>query len=266
MGFFSGFNFSPRAQTGSCIMYRPYGPYNNKLIALQGECQGQFPQYVSLLDGKTNFIDAGLNAVRSTSNVTVLLWAYVQPPSNTYGPQIIQSVDGCVTNGWFLSYQGGIIRLISGTGSSNPGDFSGSSVTQSAWHQVGFTWVSTGASTSTQKIIVDGNVVATRNINIGVPLPRTSNALIGKVNVCWPARPFNGMLSNVQVYNTSMSDTEVNVLYKKGIGAAPLRIQNLVAWWPLNGDAKDYSGNGNDGIPSSGVSYTSAWINSYSPP
>jgi hypothetical protein len=265
MGFFSAFSFSPRAQPGSCSIYRPYGAYNNKLIALQGECQGQFPQYVSMFDGKTSFVDAGLNAVRNTGNVTVLLWANVQPPSNTYGPQILQSIDGCVTNGWFFSYQGGIIRLISGTGSSNPGDFSGSSVSQGKWHQLGFTWVSTGASTSTQKIIVDGSVVANRDINIGVPQPRTSNTLIGRVSVCWPATPFNGLLSNIQIYNTSMSDTEISMIYKEGIGGAPLRIQNLVTWWPLNGDANDYSGNGNQGILNS-VAFTSTWINTYSPP
>ncbi|MGC9010605.1 MAG: hypothetical protein ACP5JN_00435 [Candidatus Micrarchaeia archaeon] len=37
---------------------------------------------------------------------------------------------------------------------------------------------------------------------------------------------------------------------QEGIGGAPIDLQHLVAWWPLNGNANDYSGNGNNGVPS----------------
>jgi hypothetical protein len=41
--------------------------------------------------------------------------------------------------------------------------------------------------------------------------------------------------------------------------------QNLVAWWPLNGNANDYSGNGNNG-QATNVTYTGSWTGGYTPP
>ena len=60
---------------------------------------------------------------------------------------------------------------------------------------------------------------------------------------------FSGSIANVQIYNTSLSANEVQALYLEGIGGAPIDLQNLVGWWPLNGNANDYSGNGNNGVP-----------------
>ena len=69
---------------------------------------------------------------------------------------------------------------------------------------------------------------------------------------------FNGLISNVQIYNTSLNAVEIQGIYAEGIGGAPTRLQNLVGWWPLNGNANDYSGNGNNGAATS-VLYTSTW-------
>ena len=73
-----------------------------------------------------------------------------------------------------------------------------------------------------------------------------------------------GYLANVQLYNTSLSNLEINTLYQEGIGGAPINLQNLVGWWPLNGNANDYSGNGNNGM-SNNVTYTSDWYSGYTP-
>jgi hypothetical protein len=52
----------------------------------------------------------------------------------------------------------------------------------------------------------------------------------------------------VQLYSTSLSASEVQTLYSESIGGAPLPMPELVGWWPLNGDTKDYSGNGDNGV------------------
>ena len=65
--------------------------------------------------------------------------------------------------------------------------------------------------------------------------------------------PFTGYIENVQLYNGSLSSSQLTTLYHEGILGNPLSVSSvpLVGWWPLNstvsGLAKDYSGadNGN---------------------
>ena len=84
---------------------------------------------------------------------------------------------------------------------------------------------------------------------------------VGKQPACYCGY-FAGMIADLQIYNTSLDYASVNALYQEGIGGAPIDLQNLVGWWPLNGNANDYSGNGNDGVPTN-VVFTSSWINGY---
>ncbi len=74
-----------------------------------------------------------------------------------------------------------------------------------------------------------------------------------------------GDIADVQVYNTSLSSSDIMQMYYEGIGGDPIDIQNLAGWWPLDGDAVDYSGNGNNGVPS-GMSFTSSWASTYTRP
>jgi len=76
------------------------------------------------------------------------------------------------------------------------------------------------------------------------------------------AVPFNGSIANVQIYNTPLTQQEIQYLYQEGLGGAPIRLGSLVGWWPLNGDAKDYSGNNNHGTIYGGVTF----VQNYNPP
>ena len=59
---------------------------------------------------------------------------------------------------------------------------------------------------------------------------------------------FNGTLSNMQLYSKTLSPSEVNQLFSHGVGWAPSSSLGLVGWWPLDGNANDYSGNNNNGV------------------
>ncbi|MGC8538172.1 MAG: hypothetical protein ACP5MZ_04335, partial [Candidatus Micrarchaeia archaeon] len=83
---------------------------------------------------------------------------------------------------------------------------------------------------------------------------------------CCSARLEGGRLANVQLYNTALSINDIKALYKEGIGGAPIKIQSLVGWWPLNGNANDYSGNGNNGVPNGDITYSSNWYSGYTVP
>ncbi len=76
---------------------------------------------------------------------------------------------------------------------------------------------------------------------------------------------FNGQMANLQVYNTALDPASVNALYLEGIGGEPLSLQSLAAWWPLNGDTNDYSGNGNSGVPNN-VIFSGSWLGGYTVP
>ncbi len=65
-----------------------------------------------------------------------------------------------------------------------------------------------------------------------------------------------GFLSNVQIYNSTLTSSDISKLYNQGLLYTPLQAQQMADWWPLNGTTKDYSGNGNNGIATN-VVYTS---------
>ena len=60
--------------------------------------------------------------------------------------------------------------------------------------------------------------------------------------------PFNGSLANVEIYSSVLSNSQISSLYSEGLGGAPIPNAGLVGWWPLNGNANDYSGNNNNGV------------------
>ncbi len=68
----------------------------------------------------------------------------------------------------------------------------------------------------------------------------------------WPDLPpksyFNGSIANVQIYSGALSLTQVKTLYLEGIGGAPIPNAGLSAWYPLDGNANDYSGNNYNGV------------------
>ncbi len=113
-------------------------------------------------------------------------------------------------------------------------------VTLNAWHFVGYTYDGTTAT-----IYCDG---VSQSASVG-PLNTVSSgsAELGYANYEY-GWFFPGMMANFQVYNASLSASSVAKLYQEGIIGAPVLPSNVVGWWPLNGDVRDYSGNGNDGF------------------
>ena len=65
---------------------------------------------------------------------------------------------------------------------------------------------------------------------------------------------FSGQLSNVQVYNTGLSDLQAKQLYDEGISGQPLG-SGLVSWYPLSGNSLDMSGNANTGAVYGNLNY-----------
>ncbi len=171
-------------------------------------------------DGTDDYVSSPINSSLNTNDTTLLTWVYYK--SNSQFQSIIQNMDGCATNGYFLTIgrlgnMDSKLWLVSGAGSTLNGDMSSNStISMNAWHQVGFVWKSTGTSTSTQQLIIDGKIDATRSVNVSSPQARTGNLYLGYVSNCWGATYLNGQLDDTRLYNYALTNEQVKQLYNYG--------------------------------------------------
>ncbi len=86
------------------------------------------------------------------------------------------------------------------------------------------------------------NMISFDNNNLGIGNDASGSGL-----------PFNGTISDLQIYAVPLQQQGITALYDEGIAGLPVN-STIAGWWPLLGDTNDYSGNGNIGYPS-GVTY-----------
>ncbi len=194
------------------------------------------------------------------ANITMAGWFY----ANTFKP--VSGTSGFIA-GKYGEYALGInasssssakpwISLnISGTQKNYTPNYA---ISSGAWHFEAA--VFNGSSIS---VFIDGNLVG--NTPVSGTLSSTSMPmLIGCMNVkgsCSGASSdFNGSISGVQIYSGALNETEIQQLYQEGAAGAPMPGRSISGWWPLDGDANDYSGNAADGFAFNttfdGTSYT----------
>lgn len=97
------------------------------------------------------------------------------------------------------------------------------------------------------------SVTASYSFLSGGPIPLNSKQTYIGSNIL--AKYFNGTISNLQIYNTTLSASEVASLYQDGINGPPVDTRHIVGWWPLDGNANDYSGYGDSGNVLTSISY-----------
>jgi len=264
LGVFNANNFTPKAPPGACQVFRPNGPGTTSFINLEGECTGELPEYAAQFNGQNGYITANINNIPTGSEPrTVTAWFYVptEPPSGNQDSVFAYGTANSCDQTFWVS--------VTGTGATCDGGqifidnwctceaFSGlTTLKTNTWYFVAFEYNGTYQigylGVSGQLVKVD----AAESINTG-----TSPFYIGY----WTVRQyFNGNIADVQVYNTALSANGIQALYQGGIGGAPIDLQNLVAWWPLNGNADDYSGNDNNGQINN-VNFVSNWYSGYTP-
>ena len=272
LGVFSSGNFQPHAQAGSCQVSRTVAG-----VSLEGQCNGLLPEYVVQFSRTAiGYAQSTITASQQTSQITVSFW--IDPVNyGTYGLD-------CGTQNYWQSpvqgYSGGpssfifIIETCGAGDVTNPGldwqvnnyrislSDAGKSLTANTWQQVVGTFDGTSSAIYLNGQLIFGPSNANGNtINYGtLRISSTNNAPTQGNNYV------SGSMANVQVYNTSLSASEIQALYLEGIGGAPIRPQNLIAWYPLNGNLNDYSGNNNNAVPSGIIPYSSSWENGYTAP
>ncbi len=261
LGIFNASTFTPKAPPGACHVFRPNGPGTTSFINTQGICNGELPQYVAHFSSNIyhqNYITfAGTlmpTGSGSLSSTSISIW--MRSTESLLYPNLVGFGGSGVGNSMTLSFYNGYAGIDCG----GCGGYAGGLINDNAWHFIGISFV--GGSTSAN-IYVDGKSAGAGYVAFG----RIPNLLPGTGWIGDGGNPntYVGYLANIQIYNTSLSSNEITALYNEGIGGAPVKLSNLVAWWPLNGDVKDYSGNNNNGVPT-GISFTSSWESGYSAP
>ncbi len=255
LGIFNASNFAPRAQAGSCQVVKNAEAGGVTVASLEGLCNGQLPGYVMQDNGQccSSYVSVpASSASMPSADFSISAWVYTNPTTN-WGT-IFE------TNAFDFEKQGSngvILRFIWGNGNLN----TNTGIPNNVWTSVivtrsgGFGYLYINGAPVLSGVTVGANIIAINGIRIGA----AGLSGLGGIDTWW------GSLANIQFYNASLSATEANATYSGGIGGAPVRPQNLVGWWPLNGNANDYSGNNNNGAATS-VTYTSAWTNQYSGP
>ncbi len=276
LGVFNSNNFSPKAAPGSCYVIRPYGAGSNLGINLGGICN-ELPEYVASFNGAGSTGIVGPEIHSLGNDVTIVAWVYI---SKTFGSGSYGAIAGTNCCGTIWGNYGNNAQYV-GTqwdlcncGGCGAGTGSGVTIPTQRWVM----WVSELETSASNTVIYQyvyvppsstysSNGVWTANSFSIAALNWTIGAYAGGggASTPWDAS-LNGSVSNVQVYNTALSQNDIQALYLEGIGGAPLNLENLVAWWPLNGNANDYSGNGNNAYVYNGVTFMSNWWGSYTNP
>ncbi len=265
-GIFNVNNLAPRAQPGSCQVYKQAGLPST----LGGQCSTDtLPQFVLDLPfcgscaGNTGYSGPMSNIIIP---FTVSFWTDVISGSGNSNDRFFTfNQENLVIDnngGSSTSYQ---IRVPCGTsGCSYPG--TGDVFQDNEWYM--FTLVFT--STTSVLLYVNGAYYATISPSSADALASTYTNLaisrLGGNGGCTSPCNWNGYMSNIQIYNTSLPASDISSLYNEGIGGAPIDLNYLAGWWPLNGNMNDYSGSGNSGTVYSDASFTSNWTSGYNSP
>ncbi|MGC8671449.1 MAG: LamG domain-containing protein [Candidatus Micrarchaeia archaeon] len=265
LGVFNGNNFVPKAPPGACQVFRPNGPGSTFDINLEGECQGELPQYVSTMSIGGIVVPLSPLLRIGGNTITISFWFKSTEQSLLAYQGVTEmflEMDGDyrmqLTPPNQLSFQ----PFISGTGWEPLYYNSPTSLTNGNWNFVVGRYNGSG-----EDIFLNGALVASNTLtgNLNPGYAADTHLWIGYVGKYTPPLYFNGSLANMQIYNVSLSQSEIQALYREGIGGSPTNLQGLVAWWPLNGNANDYSGDDNNGAPTN-VMFVNNWWQGYTPP
>jgi hypothetical protein len=264
LGVFSGSALTPKAAPGACQVVRLGGQ-----VSLEGECQGQLPQYVAGFNGTitTNVITP--LPTTATYGTTISAWFYQTSTSDVGGIFYLGSTPGYPnSNGYGLVAVSQINSICSNAApeiavlQSGLGwwCFSALPYKVGQWNNIILVTVQNGLNVNYDLYL---NGVSAAINNVGGGKTPEGDAVIGGTT---EQDPYTGFISNIQVYNTTLSPPEANALYLEGVGGAPVRPQNLIGWWPLNGNGNDYSGNNYNGQINGRVNFNGTWQSRYTPP
>ena len=221
-------------QTASNNTTEPTPPVQSYLVP-----NNSLQDYVFNFDGSDDRITTDFNFPLLTTNFSFSVW--IKPESTTTANVFIANNDSA-SDGYnsFIASNNIYFRL---NGSDVISSISG----------LANTWIHVIATYdgSTQKLYINNNTPSTKSFSTSLSVD--SATVIGaRYDI---AAFFNGSISNVSLYNTTLTDLQVATLYNNGSPATDISSLNPVSWYKLNAQdtfdgtnwtIKDYAGS-NDG-------------------
>ena len=254
MGVFS--QGSPRAQSEQCHVQRFATG-----ASFTGLCSGQLPEFVGQLDPAASASSGVIvtsphltSTLASSQKITVTEWVYMNHTD-------------CV-DGYGLFYYSNSLEIGTGDVGCYLGVYAGGVYSWAPWAPENRRWsfiavtYDGSQSSSNLKIYLNGSYeVSTLSAASGLLLD-TNSIFLGANDMSQFNHASSDGIANIQLYNATLSQNDIEALYIEGIGGAPIYLQALVGWWPLDADTYDYSGNLYTGNATD-LRYSSAWASSY---
>ncbi len=269
LGIFNGSNLGPRAQPGSCHVFRPGGPGTNANLNLAGVCNGELPQYVAQFNGGPAILISPVSENNGfPDGYTMTAWVNYASPVTVCGYALGMEDSSSQPRGGLVLSCNSEPQPYGETINQTGYDVGAPPATKSTllfgqWYFIAVDW---NASAQSISFYLNGQIVGSPATDPILPttmvMKNTPYYVIGGQDT---GGGYNGYEANAQMYNAALSSNDINALYQEGIGGAPIALQNLVGWWPLNGNAQDYSGNNNNG-EATNVIFTGQWASGYNPP
>ena len=201
-----------------------------------------FDTQVANFNGANSYIQIPNVAQLQLSTLTITGWVNYQGPSANYWNWMVAK-----QGAWGVGACGVTLVVCFYNFASSTQYVSSATVSTNKWY-----FLVAVISGGTETVYLNGiNVLSDP---ISVSSQTESGMQIGYGNGA--SQLLNGTASNIQIYNTSLSVQQIQSLYQEGLQGLPLSGQNLVGYFPLDGNANDYSGNNNNGAATN-VIYTS---------
>nr|MBP6624795.1 LamG domain-containing protein [Chitinophagaceae bacterium] len=188
-------------------------------------------------DGVDDNISINHNAVFNLNNYSISVWFKYNGAGTAgklYWDLISKNSDG---NGFnepfhlFVNASEKATKARVGNGSTEFGLGNTSSIDNGNWHQTVLVFDNANDAV---KLFVDGILISTVT-NTANPITNTANIKIG----FWEAYNnfFNGAIDDIKIYNTPLTDMQIQADYNQSIG--------LIASYPFTGNANDAVGTNN---------------------
>lgn len=201
-----------------------------------------YSRYALDFDGTGDKIDLGLlSFLNNVSAYTLSMWVN---PSTLSGLQYLFAIVTSSTERIYINLNNTLPNVGMSNGTNTNESFSSSPLTVNNWHHLSIVFDGTQTGASRITFYLDGVAQTTTKTTWDSTTPTfVTNAFLGNY-AQYSLYYFNGKMSNVSIFDSALTSTQVTELYNQG---KPGNLNNhsaysnLVSWWQL-GENMSYDG------------------------